>query len=257
MRIYRAVWISDLHLGTPQSRAQMFLDFLKECNTQTLYLVGDIIDMQALKRKKYWRKEFWTVVQKILRLSRKGTNVVYVCGNHDALLREYLDEFGLLNLGDIRICDHWFHLCKNGMRGLVIHGDQFDGAIRSMPLLYWFGDRAYSFALFLNRILNIIRRVFGLSYWSFSSFLKKKVKKAVSYVNNFEVLVTQETKKHSVDFIVCGHIHTPEICKIEDIYYLNTGDWCESCSAIVEDVFGNLKLVDHNHEVIKVLEKVE
>lgn len=231
----------------------MFLNFIKDCEVQTLYLVGDIIDIQSLKRKKYWRKEFWTVIQKILRLSRKGTQVIYICGNHDALLREYLDEHGLLNLGNIQICDYWYHLCENGMKGLIIHGDQFDGAIRSMPMLYWLGDKAYNFALFLNRIFNIVRKIFGLNYWSLSAYLKKKVKKAISYINNFEILVTQEAKKHSADFIVCGHIHTPKICKINDFYYLNTGDWCESCSAVIEDHFGNLNLIDYNHKIIKKL----
>lgn len=247
---YNAVWISDIHLGTPQCRAQMLLDFLRECETDTLYLVGDVIDILALKRKLYWKQEFWTVIQKILRLSRKGVEVKYICGNHDAMIRQFLDDHGILRLEGVQILDYCKHVTKKGEIALVMHGDQFDGAIRSMPWLYWLGDHAYSCALFLNRMLNCIRSVFGMDYWSLSAFLKNKVKRAVNFINDFEKFVSDEAKKHSVDAVICGHIHTPQIREFDSLMYYNDGDWCESCTALVEDLDGTLRVVDHNHNTI-------
>ena len=236
---YRAIWISDIHLGTPGCQADKLLDFLKRTDSQYLYLVGDIIDGWALKRRWYWQQVHNDVIQKILRKARKGTFVTYIAGNHDEAARHFLG----LAFGGIAIEDEVIHITEKGQRLLVLHGDRFDGVIQCAKWLAYVGDRAYEFTLKLNQWFNWARRHLGLPYWSLSQYLKHKVKNAVSYITAFETALAREAKSRGMDGVVCGHIHQPEIREINGITYCNDGDWVESLSALVETMEGELRLI--------------
>jgi UDP-2,3-diacylglucosamine pyrophosphatase LpxH len=236
---YRAIWISDLHLGTPGCQAEQLLDFLRYTESTHLYLVGDIIDGWALKRRWFWQQAHNDVVQKILRKSRKGTSVIYIAGNHDEAARHFLG----LAFGGIAIEDEVVHVTERGERLLILHGDRFDGVIQCAKWLAYLGDRAYTVMLKVNQWFNWTRRHMGLPYWSLSQYLKHKVKNAVSYINAFEDALAREAKSRGMDGVVCGHIHKPEIRMIDGVRYCNDGDWVESLSALVETMDGELKLV--------------
>ncbi len=236
---YRAIWISDLHLGTPGCQAEKLLDFLKHTESTYLYLVGDIIDGWALRRRWFWHQSHNDVVQKILRKSRKGTFVTYIAGNHDEAARNFIG----LAFGGIVIEDEVVHITEKGKRLLVLHGDRFDGVIQCAKWLAYLGDQAYTASLKVNQWFNWTRRHVGLPYWSLSQYLKQRVKNAVSYITSFEVALAHEAKARNFDGVVCGHIHQPEIRDIDGVTYCNDGDWVESLSALVETMEGELKLV--------------
>jgi len=236
---YRAVFISDLHLGTPGCRAEDLLDFLKASSSEHLYLVGDIIDGWQLRRRWYWPQAHNDVVQKLLRRARKGCRVVFVPGNHDEFARGFIGH----QFGGIEVVDDAVHLTADGKRLWVTHGDYFDGVIQCAKWLAYVGDNLYEFTLKLNRYLNHLRAKFGLPYWSLSAYLKHKVKKAVNFISDFEQAVAQEAKKRGHQGVVCGHIHHAEIREIEGVLYCNDGDWVESLTALVEHHDGRLELV--------------
>jgi UDP-2,3-diacylglucosamine pyrophosphatase LpxH len=236
----RTVWISDIHLGTPGCQAGALLAFLRTTECQTLYLVGDIIDGWQLKRAWYWPQQHNDVVQKILRKARKGTQVVFVPGNHDEFARRYLQ----LNFGGVEVVEDCIHVTADGRRLWVTHGDLFDGVIQCARWLAYVGDRAYEFTLKVNRHVNALRARVGLPYWSLSRYLKLKVKRAVSYVSDFEAAVAREARKRGVHGVVCGHIHHAEMREIDGILYCNDGDWVESLTALVEHHDGRLEIID-------------
>ena len=244
---YRAIWISDIHLGTRGCKADFLLDFLKNNESDQLYLVGDIIDGWQMRRNWYWNQAHNDVVQKILRKARKGTSVVYVAGNHDEALRDFLG----LSFGEIQIVNEARHLLRDGRALWVTHCDLFDGVIQHAKWLAYLGDSAYTVILNINDHYNRLRHRLGLSYWSLSQFLKHKVKNAVSYITSFEEALTQEARRRGYDGVVCGHIHRPEIREIDGILYCNDGDWVESLSALVETHAGELKLVHWPYKTIK------
>jgi UDP-2,3-diacylglucosamine pyrophosphatase LpxH len=236
----RSVWISDLHLGTPGCQAAALLDFLKTVECETLFLVGDIIDGWQLGRAWYWPQSHNDVVQKLLRKARKGTRVIFVPGNHDEFARRYVDH----SFGGVEVVDEWIHETADGRRLWVTHGDLFDGVIQCAKWLAHVGDSLYEFTLRLNRHLNVWRARLGLPYWSLSKYLKHKVKRAVSYVSDFEVAVAREARRRGVHGVVCGHIHHAEMRRIDGILYCNDGDWVESMTALVEHADGRLELLD-------------
>jgi UDP-2,3-diacylglucosamine pyrophosphatase LpxH len=236
----RTVWISDLHLGTPGCQAHRLLDFLKSVECETLYLVGDIIDGWQLKRQWYWPQAHNDVVQKLLRKARKGTRVVFVPGNHDEFARRYLDH----NFGGVDVVEDCMHVTADGRRLWVTHGDYFDGVIQCARWLAHVGDRAYETTLKFNRHLNSLRARLGLPYWSLSRYLKLKVKRAVSYVSDFEAAVAREARARGADGVVCGHIHHAELREIDGVLYANDGDWVESLTALVEHADGRLEIID-------------
>ncbi len=238
-RHYRTIWISDIHLGTKGANAEALLGFLKLVDSDKLYLVGDIVDGWRLKRSWYWPQSHNDVIQKILRKARKGTRVVYVPGNHDEFLIGYYDN----NFGGIEIVEKDIHITANGKRLLILHGHEFDNIIRYSKWLAFVGDYAYQAALSLNYFFNITRRYFGKDYWSLSSYLKLKVKNAVSFISSFEEAVVKASKKHKVDGVICGHIHHAHVREIDEVMYYNDGDWVESCTALVEDHSGKLHLI--------------
>lgn len=236
---YRAIFISDIHLGTAGCKAEFLLDFLRANESKYLYLVGDIIDGWQLKKGWFWKQSHNDVIQKILRKARKGTQVTYIAGNHDEALRQFLG----LAFGDIQIADEAVHEMADGRRLWVMHGDMFDGVIQHARWLAHLGDGLYTLILRLNHHFNQVRHRLGLSYWSLSQFLKHKVKNAVSFINSFEEIVTAEASRRGYDGVVCGHIHKPQIRDINGVLYCNDGDWVESLSALVETHSGELKIV--------------
>ena len=241
MEKIRTLFISDIHLGTKKCQAEKLLEVFKNYEFEQLVIVGDFIDLTSLKRKFYWNESHSTVIQKILRFSRKGVKVNYILGNHDYYLRGLIKESNL-NVGDIEISDELFYMTTKGESIYICHGDQFDGFVRLHPFLYMIGDFAYELSFKINTIYNKIRSVFGLEYWSLSKFLKSKVKYAVSFINDFQRLSVMKLEEIGCDSIMIGHIHTPAIEKLKEKNYYNTGDFCESCSYIIEDLEGNIIL---------------
>ncbi len=240
MRRYRSVWISDIHLGTPGCQAGALLEFLKSFDCDTLFLVGDIIDGWQLRRNWFWPQAHNDVVQKLLRKARKGTRVIFVPGNHDEFARRYVGH----EFGGIEVADDWIHVTADGRRLWITHGDLFDGVVQCAKWLAHVGDRMYEFTLRMNRHLNSLRARLGLPYWSLSGYLKQKVKRAVSYVGDFETAVAREARRRGVHGVVCGHIHRAELREIDGIVYANDGDWVESLTALVEHADGRLEIVD-------------
>ena len=236
----RSVWISDLHLGTPGCQATELLAFLKHVECEHLFLVGDIVDGWQLKRHWHWPQAHNDVVQKLLRKVRKGTKVVFIPGNHDEFARAFVGH----EFGGIVVATDWMHETADGRRLWITHGDDFDGVIQCARWLAHLGDTLYEFILRLNRPLNALRSRAGLPPWSLSRWLKFKVKRAVSYIGQFEVAVAREAKRRGADGVVCGHIHHAEMRTIDGVLYLNDGDWVESLTALVEHPSGKLEIIE-------------
>jgi UDP-2,3-diacylglucosamine pyrophosphatase LpxH len=236
----RTAWISDIHLGTPGCQAAALLDFLRALECDTLYLVGDIVDGWQLRRQWYWPQAHNDVVQKLLRKARKGTRVIFVPGNHDEFARKYLGH----DFGGIEVVPDCIHETADGRKLWITHGDLFDGVIQCAKWLAYVGDWTYELILKFNRHLNSLRARLGLPYWSLSRYLKFKVKRAVSYVSEFEEAVAREARKRGADGVVCGHIHHAEMRMIDGVLYANDGDWVESLTALVEHADGRLEIVD-------------
>ena len=235
----RTVFISDVHLGFKGCQAQYLLDFLRSVECQSIYLVGDIIDLWALSKSFYWPQAHNDVIRTILGKAKHGTRVIYIPGNHDRVFR---DHDGLV-LGNVEIRREAIHETADGRRFLVLHGDEFDSIVRASPLLESIGSHAYAAALTLNRYVNSIRSRFGFPYWSLAAFLKHKVKNAVTYIASFEKTLAAEARRQQVHGVICGHIHRAEISEIDGITYCNDGDWVESCTTLVEDFDGRLSLL--------------
>jgi UDP-2,3-diacylglucosamine pyrophosphatase LpxH len=236
---YRTLFLSDIHLGTRACQAEALLSFLRDHEADTIYLIGDIIDGWALKGGWYWPQAHNDVVQKLLRKGRKGARIIYLPGNHDEFLRGYYGT----HFGGIEVQETAIHETADGRRYLILHGDAFDFVIRHARWLAHLGDAAYDFAIVLNRFATAIRRRFGLAYWSLSAWAKLKVKNAVNVISKFEDALSSEAKRLEADGVICGHIHHAVSRDIGGVHYLNTGDWVESCSAIVEHHDGRLEII--------------
>jgi UDP-2,3-diacylglucosamine pyrophosphatase LpxH len=236
---YRTIWLSDIHLGTRGSQARALLDFLDSCSCDYLYLVGDIIDFWRLKRAPHWTELHSDVIRTVLSRARAGTTVTLVPGNHD----EYLRRFSDLQLGNIMVTLEAIHRTVDGRLLLVVHGDQFDGITRCHRWLAVTGDVGYDVLLVLNRWFNRARRLLGLPYWSLSAYVKGKVKRAVNFITAFETALAHEASRRGLQGVVCGHIHRAEMREVGGILYCNTGDWVESCTALVECSDGTLQLL--------------
>ena len=235
---YRTIWISDLHLGTRGSNARGLLDFLRQTESDTLYLVGDVIDIWQLKKDRYWPQEHNDVVQKILRKARKATRVIVIPGNHDEFCSNFHGEYG-----NIEIKPHDVYTTAAGRRILVMHGHEFDAVTMHAKWLALLGDMGYTLLLKANRPLNLVRRLFGFEYWSLSAYVKSSVKKVVSSISDFEEAVARYAGRFHVAGIICGHIHTPAVKQIRGVDYYNTGDWVESSTALVEHFDGTIQLL--------------
>lgn len=239
---HRAIWISDVHLGTPACQAEALCQFLKFNEAETIYLVGDIIDGWRLKGNFYWPQEHTNVLRRLMTSAKRGSEVIYITGNHDEFLRRFVHF--QLELGNIKFVNEAVHETADGRRLLVLHGDLFDMVTRYHKWLADLGDYGYGFLIRANKHFNRLRRRMGLPYWSLSAYTKHKVKEAVNFVSDFEDSVAYECRQRGFDGVVCGHIHYAESRKIDEIDYYNTGDWVESCTAITEDQNGNMQVVN-------------
>jgi UDP-2,3-diacylglucosamine pyrophosphatase LpxH len=246
-RQYRTIWISDVHLGTRGCNAALLIDFLDHVDSETMYLVGDIIDGWRLKKKFYWPSAHNDIVWRLFKRAKRGTRVIYIPGNHDEVFR----QFSGLDFGGVSIRRKAIHETADGRRLLVLHGDEFDAITLTHRWLAHVGDVAYEFMMALNRWVNAYRRFFDLPYWSLSKHAKAKVKNAVEFISNYEEVVAQAAGSRGVDGVVCGHIHTAEFRDIGGVEYYNDGDWVEGCTALVEHFDGRMELLHWADEIAK------
>ncbi len=238
---YRAVFISDAHLGSSGCRAAELASFLKRVRTDNLYLVGDIIDMWRLRQRWFWPEKHNRVITRLLKHARRGTRVLYIPGNHDEYARRYKD----LEFGGIRIVLEAEHTTARGERLLVTHGDQFDLIIKHARMLSVIGAWGYDTLVVINNRLNWVRKRLGLDHWSLSMFVKSRVKTACQYIGKFEDVLSEEANRRGFDGVVCGHIHHAEIRSThQQVLYVNCGDWVESCTAVAEHLDGRLELIN-------------
>lgn len=236
---YKTVWLSDIHLGCKDCKAEFLLDFLEHSHIDVLYLVGDIVDMWAMSKQFHWPQAHNDLFHKLLSLSSQGTKVIYLPGNHD----EPIQKYDGMNFGDIEIHRTYTHVTEQGKRLLVLHGDQFDQQVCFGPLHSWVGDLLYDFLLFLNRWYNWCRVKTGHPYWSLARYIKGKLSGANKAIARYRRACCDMARTHGFDGVVCGHIHHPEIVDEDGVLYLNDGDWIENCSALVESQTGELSLV--------------
>ena len=239
-RRYRSVFISDVHLGTRGCQAELLLDFIRHLECDALYLVGDIIDGWKLKSGWFWPQAHNDVVQKILRMARKGVAVTYIPGNHDDRVRDFCGA----HFGGVMVARDAIHETADGRRFLITHGDEFDGVVQHAKWLAFLGDWAYRTVLAANTLVNRMGRRMGLNYWSLSAYLKNRVKNALQFIENFEGAVAEEARRRGVDGVICGHIHKAEMREIGGVTYINDGDWVESCTALVEHSDGRLEILE-------------
>ena len=244
-RKYRTIWISDVHLGTKGCNAELLIDFLDNVDSETMYLVGDIIDGWRLKKKFYWPDTHNDIVWRIMKRAKRGTRVVYIPGNHDEMFRQFTG----LNFGGVEIRRAAFHDTADGRRLMVLHGDEFDTIMLAHRWLAFVGDALYHLMMGLNNRVNAVRRRLGLPYWSLSKMAKHKVKNAVEFISHYEEVVARAAAERGVDGVVCGHIHTAEHRMFNGVEYWNDGDWVEGCNALVEHADGRMEILHWPEEV--------
>tara|TARA_B100001778_G_scaffold334986_1_gene350436 strand:+ start:9999 stop:10871 length:873 start_codon:yes stop_codon:yes gene_type:complete len=257
---YKTCWISDLHLGSDSSEAEVAYRFLKDNSFDKIYLVGDVIDIWRLKKAGFLPRRkaqsHINVVQRLLKLSKKGTEIVYLIGNHDEFIANFIEEDSREFGSFIELAEEVEHVTADGKKYVVMHGHQFDLITRYNPWLAKLGDSGYHFMIWLNRLYNKLRRKIGLKYWSLSKYIKINVKKAVNFISRFEETAARYVEEKECDGIICGHIHEPAVKKIDDCWYLNCGCWTDiaNCTALVEREDGSIELIqwteDNNEEVI-------
>ncbi|MEE8231593.1 MAG: UDP-2,3-diacylglucosamine diphosphatase [Qipengyuania citrea] len=250
-RTYRTIWISDVHLGTKGCNHELLIDFLDHTDSDTMYLVGDIIDGWRLKKKVYWPPEHSDVVWRILKRAKRGTRIIYIPGNHDEMVR----PFSGMNFGGVEIMRAAFHDTADGRRLMVLHGDEFDTIMLAHRWLAFVGDALYHVMMKLNNWVAAARKRLGLPYWSISKAAKNKVKNAVEFISKYEEVVARAAAERGVDGVVCGHIHTAEFRSFEyggkRVEYWNDGDWVEGCNALVEHADGRMEILHWPDEVAR------
>lgn len=236
---YKTIVISDVHLGTKGAKAKEIARFLKQYRCENLILNGDIIDGWQLKKSGSWKRKHTRFFNRILKMiENHNTNVYYLRGNHD----DFLDQVLPLQIGRLYIQSDMTYE-SNGKKYFITHGDIFDSITTNLRWIAYLGDVGYTFLLWINRIVNYYRFKAGLPYFSLSQYIKGKVKKAVSYIDDYETELAKMAKVKGCDGIICGHIHKAENREIDGIHYLNSGDWVETMSALAEDHDGNWQLI--------------
>ena len=233
-----SLFISDIHLGNKNSQADKLLEVFKQYEFNNLFIIGDFLDLTALKRKFYWNESHSTVIQKILKYSRNGVQTILLIGNHDFYIRSIIKDQNI-SLGNILICNEYIYESINGEKILLIHGDCFDGFVATHKILYFIGDLGYELSMKINKMYNWFRKLFKMNYWSFSAYLKRKVKNIVKFLTEYKKASMELVKERGCDSLLMGHTHSPEIIQGE---YYNTGDFVESCSFIIETLEGNIEL---------------
>ena len=238
MKRIRSIFVSDVHLGCRYTHADSLLAFLRNHQPQYLYIVGDFVDGWRLRKGWYWNDTYTFLFKRIVDMMKRGTKVFYTPGNHDEFLRDFIE-----NLGSVQLADEFIHVTADRRKLLVLHGDQFDACVRHAKWLSHLGDVGYNLLLGLNIVFNGLRRRLGFGYWSLSQAIKRRVKQATCFIDNFEEVVTRHAAQRGCAGVVCGHIHTPKILDINGLTYYNTGDWVESCTALVEYSDGSFELL--------------
>lgn len=236
---FRTLWISDVHLGCKDCKAEQLLDFLDKNTADTLFLVGDIIDMWALSKKFRWPDTHNQLLHRLISLTHEGTRVIYLPGNHDQPAQRY-DQ---MNVANIEIYREFIYESAKGEKILLLHGDQFDQEVCFGKLQTWMGEIGYDLLLFINRCYNHFRSKKGYPYWSLASHIKSRVSGANNAIKRYREAAINRAKQLNTSSVICGHIHHPEITKENGITYLNTGDWVENCSALAENKQGNISLI--------------
>ncbi|MBK9131414.1 MAG: UDP-2,3-diacylglucosamine diphosphatase [Gammaproteobacteria bacterium] len=235
----RSIFVSDIHLGTRGAQAEYLLDLLDNTESDYLYLVGDVFDLWKLRSGWFWPQLNNRVVQALFAKARRGTRVIYIPGNHDALMRDYAG----MEFNGVRILSQAEHMTADGRRLLVTHGDELDGVVTVNRWLRHIGDLNYYFLLALNRYCDRLRRLFGRPYWSLSAYIKSRVGNAVDYVRRFEAAAAERARHAGLDGVVCGHIHVGKVRDIDGLLYANSGDWVENCTALIEEPSGEIRLL--------------
>lgn len=246
-RRFRTIWISDIHLGTKGCNAELLIDFLDHTDSETMYLVGDIIDGWRLKKKFYWPPAHNDIVWRILKRAKRGTRIVYIPGNHDEMVR----PFSGMNFGGVEIARAAFHDTADGRRLMVLHGDEFDTIMLAHRWLAFVGDALYHVMMEINGMVGKVRKWLGMPYWSISKAAKHKVKNAVEFISKYEEVVARAAAERGVDGVVCGHIHTAEMRDFDGISYYNDGDWVEGCNALVEHFDGTMEILNWPEEMAR------
>lgn len=237
--VYRTIWLSDIHLGCRHSKAEYLLELLRRTKCKTLYLVGDVIDLWAMRRQWCWPSTHSEVIRALIDKAASGTEVIYIAGNHDELFR----QFNCDTFGPIKIRRPMAHLTARGQRLLVTHGDEFERSINIGRMAKWIGSLSYELLLKLNRYNNWVRRLRGKPYWSLATYIKNRVANARTAIANFEEAAVAYARKHGYDGVICGHLHQPEIRHIGGLLYCNDGDWIENCTVLVERIDGGMELI--------------
>lgn len=235
----RSVWISDIHLGSRDCKAEYLLDFLRSHDIDILYLVGDIVDMWAMSKQFMWPASHNELLHYILSLSHEKTKIIYLPGNHD----EPLQKYSGMSFGDVEIHREYIHTTTQGKKLLLLHGDIFDDEVCFGPIHSWIGDKAYDLLLFLNRWYNKLRTWKGHPYWSLAGYIKSRISGANRAIERYRIACTNKAKSMGLDGVICGHIHHPDVVDVDGVTYYNDGDWIENCSALTEDKDGHIALI--------------
>ena len=240
MTTVRSIFLSDIHLGTRACQAGRLLEFLRSYVAENLFLVGDIVDFWAMRRNVVWTADQNTFVQKILKRARHGERVLFIPGNHDEAVRDYLG----IAFGDIEVVGEYVHQLADGRRFLLLHGDEFDQITRHHRWVAVLGDVMYDLLVRLNSTISFVRRRMGITcYWSLAGYAKRRVKSALQFIFDFEDTALRAARQRGLDGIICGHIHSAVIREVDGVSYVNCGDWVDSCTAIVEHLDGRLELI--------------
>jgi UDP-2,3-diacylglucosamine pyrophosphatase LpxH len=235
----RTLFLSDIHLGFKRSRVRELGELLANVEAEQIVLVGDIVDLLAMARRYYWAPDHTDIVRTLLARRRAGTRLVYLPGNHDASFSMIAE---LLH-GQLEVHREWAYRTRRGERLLVMHGDQMDGSVSCPRWLTRLGDRMYDAGVVLSDSINNLRRGLGMPYWPVAEHLKLSIGPSMRYINQFEQLAARYARQAGYDGVICGHIHRATIHRIDGTLYCNTGDWVESCSALVEHASGELQLL--------------
>lgn len=236
---HRSIWLSDIHLGSKACRIELLLDFLDRNRSDTLYLVGDIVDLRRLRKSFFWPKSHTEALQRFLAIARAGTRVVYVPGNHDDDFRGMTESL----LGPVEVRRQTIHTTADGRRLLVLHGDEFDSTLKCNALASLIGCAGYGLLLGLNRLSHRVNALLGRPYWSLAQAVKMRIGKAAEYVARFQAACLHAARDAGVDGVICGHIHRADLVERDGLLYCNDGDWVESCTALVENDAGELGLI--------------
>ena len=236
---YKSVWLSDLHLGSKDCKADYLLDMLSKTSCETLYLVGDVIDIWALERRFSWPEKHNQVVDALIKKAQSGTKVIYLPGNHDEKVKKYIG----MTFAEVEIKQEVIHTTNAGKKMLITHGDVFDGEVCLGKWQAVLGDILYDLLLFLNRCCFSMRKTFGFGYWSLAGYIKGRVKGANEAIKRYQHAAIKYAKQKGADGIICGHIHQPDVQMINGYLYCNDGDWIENCTLLAENLDGSIELI--------------